>query len=321
MKIHEIQSQPTTELNAALENFESEFRYPLGTDSWFRISHGDDYTRFFRAIGDPCSFIATNGSQVVGTITSTICRLRQPGGEFRRAAYLSDLKVAHPTSGPTLLRLLRAANDWTLTSPTPGFCVVMDGTTKSPANYTGRLAIPKFVELAKVVILRIPVGLLARVPCDQSQLEINVRDKEDTRELYERLTVDCFATDGGHSSTRSQMPAIGLIASNGRACGILEDTRRCKQLFRSDGTEMVSAHLSCFGFRSCDSAAALILAALRHCSSLEIPALFVCVQPEEVRPILQCSRLTDPQTVEASATVFGHSLEGPGKWSINTAEI
>ncbi|MDG2223403.1 MAG: hypothetical protein P8L85_18620 [Rubripirellula sp.] len=321
MKIHEIQSQPTAELNAALEAFESEFRYPLGTDSWFRISHGDDYTRFFRAIGDARCFIATNGSQVIGTITSTICRLRQPGGEFRRGGYLSDLKVATPSSGITLLRLLRAATDWTLTSPTPGFCVVMDGTAKSPVSYTGRLAVPKFVELAKVAILRIPVDRLAGVPNNQPQLKINACKTEEARQRYQHLTADCFATDGGQSSTRSLMPPIGLIASDGSVCGILEDTRRCKRLFRSDGTEMVSAHLSCFGFRSCESAAAMILAALRHCSSLEIPALFVCVQPEDVHPILKSSQLVGAQTVEASATVFGHSLNRPGKWSINTAEI
>ena len=321
MKILEIESQPTAELNAALEIFESEFRYPLGADSWFRISHGDDYTRFFRAIGDARCFIAVNGSEVVGTITSIICRLRQPGGEFRRGSYISDLKVAHSTSGRTLLRLFRAATDWTLTSPTPAFCVVMDGTANTPVSYTGRLGVPKFVELAKLVILRIPVDLLARVPSERPRLEIEECDREEARRMYERLTVDCFATDGGQSSTRSRMLPIGLIASDGSVCGVLEDTRRCKKLFRSDGLEMVSAHLSCFGYRSIGSAAAMILEALRRCSSLGIPALFVCVRPEDVRPMLQSSRLEDAQTVEASATVFGYSFEGPGKWSINTAEI
>jgi len=321
VKIQEIQSHPTAELNAKLETFESQFRYPLGSDSWFRISHGDDYTRFFRAIGDARCFIATSGSEVVGTITSTICRFRQPGGEFRRGGYISDLKVAHSTSGRTLLRLFRAATDWTLTAPTPSFCVVMDGTAKSPVSYTGRLGVPEFVELAKLVILRIPIELLARIPSEQPRLEIKACDREDARQLYQRLTDDCFATDGGQSSTRSLMLPIGLIASDGSVCGVLEDTRRCKRLFRSDGIEMVSAHLSCFGFRSVESAAAMILAALNRCSSLGIPALFVCVRPEDVRPILQFSQVEDAQTVEASATVFGNSFEGPGKWSINTAEI
>ncbi len=321
MKILEVQSHPTAELNAALATFESEFRYPLGADSWFRISHGDDYTSFFRAIGDARSFIAMSGSEVIGTITSIICRLRHPGGEFRRGSYISDLKVARSTSGRTLLRLFRAATDWTLTSPTPAFCVVMDGTVKTPVNYTGRLGVPKFSELAKLVILRIPVELLARVPSERLRLEIKACEREDAKRIYERLTVDCFATDGGQSSTRSLMLPIGLIASDGSVCGVLEDTRRCKKLFRSDGMELVSAHLSCFGYRSVESAAAMILDALRRCSSLGIPALFVCVRPEDVRPMLQSSRLEDAQTVKASATVFGYSFEGPGKWSINTAEI
>lgn len=319
MKIQEIHSHPTAELNAALETFESEFRYPLGVDSWFRISHGDDYTRFFRAIGNAHCFIATNGSDVVGTITSTICRVRQPGGEFYRGGYISDLKVAHSTSGRTLLQLLHAAADWT--APTPSFCIVMDGTAKSPVNYSGRLGVPEFVELAKLVILRIPAELLARIPIEQPRIEINSCSRENAMQLYERLTVDCFATDGGQSSIRSLMTPIGLIASDGTACGVLEDTRRCKRLFRDDGAEMVSAHLACFGFRSIESAAAMVLAALRRCSSLGIPALFVCVRPEDVRPILQCSQLNNAQTVEASATVYGCSFEAPGKWSINTAEI
>lgn len=319
MKIQEIHSQPSAELSAALEKFESEFRYPLGAGSWFRISHGDDYTRFFRAIGDARCFIATNGSDVVGTITSTITRVRQPGGEFYRGGYLSDLKVARSTSGRTLLRLLRAAAEWT--TPTPSFGIVMDGTARSPANYSGRLGIPQFVELAKLAILHIPVESLACVSREQPRLEINSCKREDAMELYERLSADCYATDGGQSNTRSLMLPICLIASDGTACGILEDTRRSKQLFRDDGVEIVSAHLSCFGFVSIESAAAMLLAALRRCSSLGIPALFVCVRPEQVRPILQYSQLNNGQTVEASATLYGCAFDVPGKWSINTAEI
>lgn len=319
MKIQAIHSQPTVELNAALEKFESEFRYPLGADSWFRISHCDDYTRFFRAIGNARCFIATSGSDVVGTITSTICRVRQPGGEFHRGGYISDLKIANSTSGRTLLQLLRAARDWT--ASTPSFCIVMDGTVRSPVNYSGRLGIPEFVELAKLLILRIPVELRPRIPSEQPRVEINACDRENVMQLYEQLTVDCFATDGGQATTRSLMQPIGLIASDGSACGVLEDTRRCKRLFRGDGVEMVSAHLSCFGFRSIESAAAMVQAALRRCSSLDIPALFVCVRSEDAQFILQSSQLNDVKTVEATATVYGCGFEVPGKWSINTAEI
>lgn len=321
MKIQEVRTQPNSKLSAALEAFESEFRYPLGTDSWFRISHGDDYTRFFRAIGEARCFIATSGEHVVGTITSTICRLRQPGGRYGRGSYISDLKVSRSNSGRTLLRLLRAATDWTLTEPTPVFGVVMEGTARGPVSYTGRLGIPKFVELDWLVVLRIPVEPRPSVGDGMRRTEIRACDIENARRLYERLTIDRYATDGGQPSTRSRMPSIGLVASDGTACGVLEDTRRCKLLFGRDGTEMVSAHLSCFGFRSVEAGGMMIRTAVQRCSSLGIPALFVCVRSPEVRPLLQSSRLQVEHTVEAPATVFGYAITGPGKWSINTAEI
>ncbi len=321
MKIQSIQAEPKAELKAALEKFEAEMRYPLGTDSWFRISHGEDYTRFFRAIGQPRCFIATRDEHVVGTITSTICRLRQPGGSYGRGGYISDLKVSRSTSGLTLLRLLRAATDWTLAEPTPSFCVVMEGTARSPINYTGRLGIPEFTALARLVVLRIPVECLSRGSGASPRPEINNCASEDARRLYERLTLDCFATDGGQSTTRSRMPPLGLIAADGSGSGVLEDTRRGKRLFRSDDVEMVSAHLSCFGFRSIEAGATIIRAALQRCASRGVPALFVCVRPPEVHPLLQSAGLQVEQTVKAPATVFGYAMAGPGKWSINTAEI
>ena len=42
----------------ALARFEEQFTYPLGPGRTLRISHGDDYPRFFRAIGDAACFVA-----------------------------------------------------------------------------------------------------------------------------------------------------------------------------------------------------------------------------------------------------------------------
>ena len=318
MKIQTIQSQPDAELSAALERFEAAFRYPLGESAWFRISHGKDYTRFFRAIGNARCFIAREGSDVIGTITSSICRIRTPDGKFQRGGYISDLKVSQSASGRALLRLLRAATEWTLIQPTPSFCVVMEGTAKSPAGYTGRLGIPVFEELAKLMILRIPTDSRPDKQSPQSASVVTC-DPGQVRELHRKLTSNCYATDGGDSSLRSQMPPIGLIASDGSACGLLEDTRRCKQLFRHDGEEMVSAHLSCFGFQGADRAVDLIRAALEQCRAGEIPALFVCLAPQDAAKVQQL--LQDERSVEAPATVFGYSFAGEGKWSVNTAEI
>ncbi len=267
------------------------------------------------AIGDARCFVAMQDSTVVGTVTSTICRLRQPGGQFDRAGYISDLKVAESAAGRTLLRLLRAATDWTLTEPTPAFCVVMDGTAKSPASYTGRLGIPRFEELAKLMILRIPSSALG----GEANGNISTGNVASARALYGQLTADRFATDGGDSSIRSRMDPIGLIESRAKACGVLEDTRRGKFLFHSDGSEMVSAHLSCFGYRSAEDAASMIRSTAGHCNRLGIPALFLCVPAREVEAILR--HLPGQEIVKAPATVFGYAFSGSGKWSINTAEI
>src|SRR5262245_28828526 len=50
MRIHALAARPPAGLADALECFERDFSYPLGTDRRFRISHGEDYSRFVR----PC---------------------------------------------------------------------------------------------------------------------------------------------------------------------------------------------------------------------------------------------------------------------------
>ena len=66
MNLHHLSGPPTPELARALATFEEQFTYPLGPDRWFRISHGDDYPRFFRAIGEAACFVAERDGRVVG---------------------------------------------------------------------------------------------------------------------------------------------------------------------------------------------------------------------------------------------------------------
>ena len=107
-----IDAQTDAGLAAALKNFEAEFRYPLGRDRWFTISHGEDYTRFFRAIGEARCFIACRDARVIGVISVSHCRMRRTDGEWLTAAYISDLKVSATGGGRCLLRLLRNAAAW-----------------------------------------------------------------------------------------------------------------------------------------------------------------------------------------------------------------
>ncbi len=314
MIITELSSRPDPNLAAKLEAFESQFHYPLGRDAWFRISHCDDYTQFFRAIGQTRCFVALRDSEVLGVISAMICRLRTPGGDSQTVGYISDLKVASSVGGRVLLRLLRIATDW-VRPATPAFCVVMDGTARNPSSYTGRLGVPEFKPLSKLLILRIPcesLAIQARVPIGAQPIAV-------VKAKYRELTLDRFATSGGDSALRSEMKPLGLISADGGASGILEDTRRGKRLFNSDGTEMISGHLSCFGYRDAAAAVDMIAGAVDQCRRLQIPALFAAIPDHQADAILE--QMPATEVVKAPATVFGYKFEQPGTWSINTAEI
>ncbi len=308
-----LEGCPEAALAASLAEFESEFRYPLGEGRWFRISHDDDYTRFFRAIGDARCFVAQRNGKVSGVVSVARCRLRSPGGGFVDASYVADLKIGRQGDGATLIRLLRPSVAWARITPsTPGFSVVMDGTSRDPTSYTGRLQIPPYIRLAGLTILRIPTDLLGASDAREAS-------PDDVHACYRDLTRGHFATDGGSPERRSVMQPTGMILPDGAACGLIEDTRRCKRLYLDDDTEMVSAHLSCFGYHTPGHAVDLIAAACLHCRQLDFPALFVALPAADSGAIL--SLLPQQHIVVAPATVFGFGLP-PGKnWSVNTSEI
>lgn len=314
MKIEALESQPDDELARQLTRFESKFRYPLGSDRTFRICHGEDYTRFFRAIGEARCFIARDEEHVHGVISVSLCTLFQPSGDTTTAAYFSDLKVASPTSGRTLHALLKHAVDWARDRTNFGFSVVMEGTAAQPTQYTGRLGIPPYSELARLMILRIPTDRIKTLsePCDRFSVEA-------VQKLYAKLSNGKLRTGGGQPSLRSRMEPLGLIRDQEDACGVLEDTRRCKRLVTDCEEEMVSAHLSCFGYRSTQAAASLILSACRHCHRLGLPALFVALPSHEYKAVL--NELSLDGVIEAPATVFGYGLPHSADWGINTSEI
>ncbi len=189
----------------------------------------------------------------------------------------------------------------------------MDGTARSPLSYTGRLGIPAYSELSKLMIVRIPCCEPSE-PCTPAEATLH-----DVRERHRFLTAGRFTTIGGDCSRRSQMEPLGLINHDGNACGIVEDTRRCKLLYRDDGSEMISAHLSSFGFRTPEDAATLLRGAVHRCWQLDLPALFVCLPQRECDIILKLLARND--IVKAPATVFGHGFPQGTDWSVNTSEI
>src|SRR3954452_21705321 len=94
MKVHAMSDSLSPALVQALAEFEAPFTYPLGPGKFFRITHGEDYTLFFRAMGEGVCFIAEHEGRVIGTLGTAIRRLRMPDGSERPAGYLGDLKIA-----------------------------------------------------------------------------------------------------------------------------------------------------------------------------------------------------------------------------------
>ncbi|MCZ6661363.1 MAG: GNAT family N-acetyltransferase, partial [Actinobacteria bacterium] len=159
MIVHDLRTAPPPELAQALERFEAQFQYPLGPDRYFHIIHGEDYPRFFRAMGEGACFVAEREGKILGVIGAALRRLALPGGEQRSVVYLGDVKI-DPTArgGRTFLRLAGAVRQWVAARAEAAFAVVMDGTPVTPTRYTGRLGIPLFSELGKIMVLRLPTS-------------------------------------------------------------------------------------------------------------------------------------------------------------------
>jgi hypothetical protein len=315
MNLHRLQGPPAPALEGALAEFEAQFTYPLGPGRTFRISHGADYPRFFRAIGDASCFVAERQGRVLGVVSVAVMPLLLPDGGERPVAYIGDLKVAVDVrGGPVFLRLARAGEGWLRPRVTAAFGVVMAGTAATPEAYTGRVGIPAFRLLGKVIVLR-----LATAEGPPAADERFTATAGHVLACYRRLSRARCASLGGTPAERSETAPAWLMHPDGLACGLLEDTRRGKRLFADDGTEMCSAHLSCFAFRGPAAGAELLHAARRLAARRGFPALFVSVAEPDAEALGQA--LGPVERVTAPATVYGAGLpEGPA-WNINTSEI
>jgi hypothetical protein len=315
MIIESFHEPPPPGLARALAAFERQFSYPLGPGRSFRIEHGDDYARFYRAIGDARCFVAISEGCVLGVLSVALRPLLLPDGNEVGAAYIGDLKVARQArSSPTLYRLARTAEAWARPQAGVGFGVVMDGTAAVPARYTGRAGIPLFEPVGKLVIFRFTCAGAGLMEDQWEAREADVRD------CHHRLSSGRFACPSGNPQERSSIEPVWLMRPDGSACGCLEDTRRAKRLITGN-EEMGSAHLSCFAFRDARAGADLLRAALGRAAALGFPALFVSVAARDADGLE--SALKDVQGVRAPATVFGHntSAVADSDWSVNSSEI
>jgi hypothetical protein len=315
MIVHPLNTTPPPHLALALERFEEQFTYPLGPGRSFRISHGEDYPRFFRAMGEAACFVVTREGNVLGVLGAVLRSLLLPGGEERQVVYLGDLKI-HPLArqGWTLPRLAQAVMQWAEGRSQAAFGVVMDGTPTLPTRYTGRLGIPLFEELGRIMVLRLPTAADSAEPDKQWQAS----DADGTA-CFQGLSTGRYASVGGIPIERSATEPLWLQEPEGLACGRLEDTLRAKRLIANDGTEMRSAHLSCFAYQNLRAGVKLLGVARRLAADRGFPNLFVAVAAPEAEAL--CQALAGTEIVVAPATIFGCGLEPGPLWNINTAEI
>lgn len=312
MRLLHFVEPPPEAWGEALEQFERQFKYPLGKDGYFRISHGPAYLPFFQAMGPASLWVAEDHGRVVGTLVSVPRLLQIQGGPEAGipAHYLCDLKVDPGCRhGRVLPRLMAAARQGIEASGGKfGYGIVMQGTARSPDRYTGRLGIPRFGALADLAILRI---------AGTGHGETGDAVAGSPAALLNPGPV-CRVT-GGISALRSLMPAVPVTSPDGNAGGMLEDTRKGKRLWSDGGEEMLSAHLSGFYFGDPQAGAGVIRRALDLAQTAGCGAIFAAV-PASRGPALR-QALLDLTVTAAPATVFGCGLPPGCDWWVDTAEI
>ena len=315
-------------LDEKIRRLERHFDYPLGDSMRFRIDHGEDSTRFFRALGTAASVLAFDADGEVLGLVRLVCRdavvpgPRAGASRTMKVAYFCDLKVRPSEQGGwTLARLLQAAERWARSRCEAAYAVVMEGSRKTPANYSGRARFPEFSLIAKVTLLRVAVSGDPNEPVDLSDL--GVESVPWRAAATRRLEDDRVHVALGNAAQRSLAEPIGLSLRSGEATAVLEDTRRAKRLWVVGGDELVSMHLSNISFSGIDAASRLVRAALIRARQAGAQGVFVSVPPSSGRELAdQIETDLKRSTVQrAGAEVWGHGWDENQDWAINTAEI
>jgi hypothetical protein len=295
-----------------MAQFEKEFEYPLGEQQTFTISHGMDYLKFFRRMGQVTCFTARCHSGVSGVLTTVQRRLYIPGKGVTQAVYLCDLKVSTKTqSAPIFFQLVKEAREFYQGQDLPAYGVVMHGTHRNPAQYTGAFGIPRFSALGEVAILRIPVRAAKTDGADKSSVKAAV-------EVFESLNSKSAHARAQNSQMGARYEPTGLLSNRGAACGILTDTLESKRLY-SGSTELVSAHLSQFAYDRLEDGIDVVRTALRLCSERDIPALFLSLPQTKLAEWKEHEHY--PHSTFSGATIYGLGLEPGHQWNINTSEV
>jgi Acetyltransferase (GNAT) domain len=302
MKIRCLTGPPDPETAAALAHFEKEFTYPLGPDRSFSISHGADYSLFFRSMGEAKIYLAEISGKIVGALATVQRHAVLANGSRLPTIYLCDAKVASVHRGRTVLGrlVIKAREELIAADYHAAYSVVMSGSIPTTAH-TGRLSIPTFKPISEQAVLRF------ETPSEFRRLTIStpVQHKNHLR----------FQAGNSILTSEIQPHILEVDGAN----GVLMDTRRGKRLWQSDGHEIISAHLRGVTFSSAQAFADLITVAAKRASVLGFPGLFLSIAIDDpaLAPILD-SAVIKPTI--ARATVYGTGLP-VGRWAIGTSEI
>jgi Acetyltransferase (GNAT) domain len=302
MKIRCLSGPPDPKTAAALADFEKEFTYPLGPDRSFSISHGADYSLFFRSMGGAKIYLAEISGEIVGALATVQRHAVLADGSTLPAIYLCDAKVALAHRSRTVLGrlIIKAREEVIAAGYHAAYSVVMSGSLPSAA-YTGRLGVPSFQPIGKLVVLRFEIPSDFRIIANSTPSECE----------------NPLRFQPGNAALTSEIsPCIITVAG---AQGLLVDTRRGKRLWQSDGHEIISAHLTGMIFESAQALADLIKAAGKQAVALGFPGLFLALAADDPALAMILESVAIKPTV-AHATVYGTGLP-VGRWTVETSEI
>ena len=291
-------------LQDQLARFEQEFRYPLGKHSNFRISHGSDYSLFFRAMGKHNTLFSKNKTGAINASVSIIKRRLLYAHRKLQSYYIADLKIRKQASPFTLYKLLsQGLQEFPNVRESPLYSIVMQGSPSTPDQYSGRLGLPKLTKLSEIAIFRMPVE--PSIQKTKGTLISTIPDLQ-----MNGITTSCHG-----SALRSQQKLRSLTLEDKSATCLLEDTRRAKKLFDQNDKEIISGHLSSLRYKTPNRAIELIRRLTEQ--DLAYPAFFFSVPIQDVEKFSKSL----PQASLSLASIYGRQLPMNQAWYINTAEI
>lgn len=318
-QIFRLTAQEIAEFSPMLRDFEYQFWYPLGESREFRIEHPNLYTDFFSSMGDAYCFVALREDEVVGVLSSVIRTLVAPNGKASQVAYVADVKITKELQGSTLLyRLARTAILWLRPQITSAYSVVMDGTSVTPKQYTGRVGVPQFSWSGRVHLLSFSTA--TNFPWSSRVSEHSVDQSSTASGVEPRRTSTAVPTWASMNPLlRAQEVPAWLVDQQTGACALLEDTRRAKRLYDRVRSEYRYAHLTYLSYANPEHIVRLIPHACSRSHSLGFTHLFVTVPDIHLAAVE--NRLEETDHNSFSASIYGVSLSEDFPYLVNSSEI